>query len=339
MVGPMTLRPAMSAKSRWSARLLVVFIAMGCVSTNALAAGERDCNDKMTLRGEVQEKSLTQWHNPDIAKVSDFGVCFAGYVSNFAGKTSDLDDDGEPDVLRIPLFVAHRVDRAEAKVETRKRPTRWFTVDELVPVGIAPTDQSYVFSQQWRAAHADWYERGHLAQKYLLERIGPDAAWFSHNLANAVPQRGRFNKTVWLDLECRVGAWANQYKKVWVIAGPVFQTGAPQSWLKEPQRPARPVAIPDAMFKIVLRQDDRDTWHALAFVMPQQDTRYELGAKKWDLLAWGSSIDQIERLTRQKFLPGVADNAPIRKARTKELWPHKAEEFDPPCRKFIGART
>jgi DNA/RNA endonuclease G (NUC1) len=188
--------------------------------------------------------------------VTDHEVCFEGYLSNFNG-----DGDGEPDLLGVPHFVVHRVDRAKVAVESGARPRPWFTVDELADQGVAPTDASYVFSQKWHQLHADWYERGHLAQKYLLERISADAAWYSHNIANAVPQRGRFNKMAWLDLECRTGAWANRGKPIWVIAG-YFSSGAPTAWLRGPRRPAMPIAITDALFKIIVRQTEIDTRHS-----------------------------------------------------------------------------
>lgn len=339
---------AIAARPRWpgglraqilAAATILATLLAGAFAATAHAAGEQNCDSKPTVRSPgsttTTATTLRQWHNPNLAKITDFELCFEGYVSNFAGK-SDIDGDGDRDRLRLPLFVAHRTEGAKSAPESRKRPTKWFSIDELVDKGIAPTDQSYVYSQSWRSSHPDWFERGHLAQKYLLERVSPEAAWYSHNVVNAVPQRGRFNKTVWLDLECRVGAWANRYDEVWTIAGPVFQTGSPKAWLKEKGRPAQPVAIPDSLFKIVLRKDDRGKWEALSFIMPQQDERYGLGAKRWNLLDWATSIDQIERITRQKFLTEVDANAPVRMARTTKLWAHDRADFDPPCVKFVG---
>ncbi len=327
------LHCVLRARSFAAAIALATFL-VGSLTATAHAAGELNCDSKPTGRHLGPATTLRAWHNPNIAKITDFELCFEGYVSNFSGK-SDIDSDGDRDRLRVPLFVAHRTEAAKSAPESRKRPSKWFSVDELVEKGIAPTDQSYVYAQSWRSSHPDWFERGHLAQKYLLERVSPEAAWYSHNVVNAVPQRGRFNKTVWLDLECRVGAWANRYEEVWTIAGPVFQTGSPQNWLKEKGRPAQPVAIPDSLFKIVLRKD-RGNWEALSFIMPQQDDRYGLGAKRWNLLDWATSIDQIERITRQKFLTELDANAPVRMARTTKLWALNRADFDPPCVKFVG---
>jgi len=70
---------------------------------------------------------------------------------------------------------------------------------------------------------------------------------------NAVPQRAKFNSGIWQDLECRTGAWANQYGVVWIVTGAVFYEGGPKEWLGEPERGERRVAVPDALFKVVIR--------------------------------------------------------------------------------------
>lgn len=125
------------------------------------AAGERDCDGKPTGRHLGPTTTLRAWHNPNIAKVTDFELCFEGYVSKFAGK-SDVDGDGDRDRPRAPLFVAHRIEAAKSAPESRKRPSMWFSIDELVDKGVAPIDQAYVYSAAWRAGHPDWFERRHL---------------------------------------------------------------------------------------------------------------------------------------------------------------------------------
>lgn len=198
----------------------------------------------------------------------DIELCFPAYVSSFDGDDDD-DDDGEPDLLRVPHWVAQWVKPAGRAVESNKRPSNWYTVPALNDQDIAPTDASYQFSQSFRRSHPNWYDRGHLAQKYLTERFGEEAGRFSHSVANAVPQRSRFNSHPWLELECRTGAWANRYRGLWVVTGPVFLNSKPTAWLTEPgRRGALPVAIPDALFKVVVRKrSDRLDW--LAFLYPQ----------------------------------------------------------------------
>lgn len=313
-------------------RLLAILLLASGATGKALAEGDLDCDAALPDRDE----NLRTWHNPGLAAISDHEICFEGYVSNFDGIDDD-DGDGEPDILAVPHFVVHRVEGAEHAPESRERPRLWFTVASLMMDDIAPTDQSYRYSVR----PSDWYERGHLAQKYLLERISADAGKYSHNVVNAAPQRGRFNKSVWLDLECRTGAWANHYGRVWVITGPVFLHLTPATWLGEAGRKERrhgrdasavdvlPVAIPDALFKIVVREDEGELI-TLAFIMPQADESYL--ERSSDLSPWLTSVARIEELTRQTFFPDR--DVAGRDSAATELWPQRADWFDSGCRRF-----
>lgn len=320
--------PALAASAALLGLLLFAPARGETIPADDAASGRRACDGIVASTGEA----LRRHHNPGLVAIDDLELCFEGYVSLFDGDDDD-DGDGEPDILALPHAVIQRIDRAVAAPESRARPSAWFTVPSLARLGIAPSDASYRFSRAWRAEHPDWYERGHLAQKYLLERLGADAAWYSHNVANAVPQRGLFNRTAWLDLECRSGAWANLYGTIWVISGPVFVTGRPQSWLREPGRQALAVAIPDYLFKVVVREFQGELL-ALAFLLRQSDPAYEDGTY---VLADGlTSIARIEALTGLELVTAMARGAELRTRPATALWPVRASAFDPGCRRFAA---
>ena len=270
-------------------------------------------------------------HDPDLARVSDALVCFKAYLSNFDTDKSSADGSGK-DILGIPHWVIQHVHKAKRSPESRKRPRAWFTVPALEAAGFAPTDDSYHFSQHFRANHSNWYERGHLAQKYLAERLGKSAGWFTHNVANAVPQRAQFNKGPWLSLECLTGAWANEYGDVWVIAGPIFVSGHPSKWLKsDMNKKALPVAIPTMLFKIVVRKAVDGSWIALAFIYPQEDSSYK--KRPWHESDRLTSVAQIEKLTGETFFVDQSVKvSPPEKETAERLWPIKKDYFDTGCR-------
>ena len=274
--------------------------------------------------------SRLQKHNPDLAGNPDRVICFEGYVSNFNISVARK-IRGKPRYWAVPHWVAHHIARAQGAPETNDRPDSWFTIPELQGQNIAPTNDSYTFSKAFRKRHANWYERGHLAQKYLLERVSADAAWFTHNLANAVPQRGQFNKATWLTLECYTGAWANKYGEVWVVTGPIFKKGR-IAWLRsDNKRKATPVAIPTALFKIVLKKDSDGKWEALSFVMPQTHRTYRKGP--FDPAVWFKSISEIERMTKGEFLLTLGDSAQqLKRDEPSKLWPVSQSNFDPGCK-------
>jgi len=61
--------------------------------------------------------------------------------------------------------------------------------------------------------------------------------------------------------------WTDKYGQVWVITGPVFLGKYPAMWLG--QDGENKVAIPDALFKIVIRETDNlDKVKTLVFIIP-----------------------------------------------------------------------
>jgi hypothetical protein len=256
-------------------------------------------------------------------------LCFDAYVSAFAAKKPA---DGP--AWGIPLWVGYEVDRAPPVIDTGDRPG-WLSIKSLVDEGLAPSDASYSFTRDFRRANQNFYERGHLAPKYIAERVGETAARFTHNLVNAVPQRGIFNRGPWFELECKTGAWANEYGAVWVITGPVFLEGRPSAWLGNPG--TMPVAIPEALFKIVARRIG-DSYDVLAFVYPQEHPLY--AERKWDHTRWLTSLKRVEDLTGLQLhgpdIKVVGAGATPDTETPAELWPQRKQDFDPGCARFAA---
>ncbi|HEX5212615.1 MAG TPA: DNA/RNA non-specific endonuclease [Pseudolabrys sp.] len=266
-------------------------------------------------------------HNPGLADNPDRVICFQGYISNFNTKPRT----GKPKFLGVPHWVVHHVKRAPKSPESGERPNSWFTVFDLADKGIAPIDDSYSFSKKFRTAHKNWYDRGHQAQKYLVERLGNKAALFTHNVVNALPQLHNFNAGPWLTLECFTGAWANKFGEVWVVAGPVFKKNKAITWLRSDiNKKAVPVAIPDANFKIVARKDG-DQWDLLAFVYPQSHKSYAKGP--FDPEIFFKSVADIEQMTGEKFLSGLPGAEQLKQKTADKLWPVAKSDFDTGCNK------
>ena len=270
--------------------------------------------------------ALLSDHNPGLADKPDRLVCFGGYVSNF----NTQERAKKPKYLGVPHWVAHHIKRVSPRLgKGVDRPGDWFTVSDLAKQGIAPTDKSYAFSKAFQDAHKNWYERGHLAQKYLTERLGQKAAVDTHNVVNAVPQLSQFNAQPWLTLECMTGAWANKFGEVWVVAGPVFKKNGPVTWLRsDKNKKAMPVAIPVGIFKIVARKQN-DRWEVLGFVYPQRHRTYAKGP--YDPAVWFKSVAEIERMTGNQFLAGIPNGTALKANEAEKLWPVAQADFDDPA--------
>ena len=296
--------------------LAVAAPAFATVSDADKKSGVVECSD-----------AVLKDHNPGLAGDDDRIICFQGYISNFNTQARDT----KPKYLGVPHWVAHHVKKAADSPESGERPNTWFTIFDLADKGIAPISDSYAFSSAFRKQHKNWYDRGHLAQKYLAERLGHDAAWFTHNVVNAVPQLHVFNAGPWLTLECMTGAWANKYGEVWVVAGPVFDKNKPISWMRsDNHKKAVPVAIPPNEFKIVVRKNCAQ-WEVLSFLYPQSHKTYAKGP--FDPEIWFKSVAEIERMTGLKLLAGLPNADALKANEAEKLWPVAKSDFDTGCNK------
>lgn len=247
---------------------------------------------------------------------------FRAYISVFDGEDDDR-GDGISNVLGVPHFVAYEMKRYVGFLKKGPpRPSPWITDKALWKKGIAPKDASYKNSKSFRDNHPNWYVRGHLCMKQHAWRLGKYADWNTHTVINAVPQRQDFNAGIWLNLENLTAKWANSYGAVWIIAGPIFEPAkhTPTAWIGEPRKGEMLVAIPDKLFKIVIRATpDPNRPEVLAFVYPQDVKR----GKSYDHRPYLRSIDFIEEKTGLDFLTSLpaAMERQIEKKKATTLWP------------------
>lgn len=245
-------------------------------------------------------------------------------VRQFEAFTVSFDwreDDGQ--AWGIPNFVAYEMKRLPKKLDAGpERPSPWITDAALASQGLAPTDASYQYSAVFLLTHSDWYERGHLCMKQHGWRLGANADWNTHTVLNAVPQRASFNKGIWRDLEDLTAEWADKFGDVWIIDGPIINGGKPKAYLGEKAKKEMLVAIPDALFKIVIRETaDPNRPEVLAFRFPQQHPKYKQ-PKPRDLAYFLVSVDRIEKETGLDFLTALPDaaEAQIEATKATKLW-------------------
>jgi hypothetical protein len=193
---------------------------------------------------------------------------FAAFVLSFDGPDDD-DGDGEPDLWGIAEWAAFEISPWEGPPPRLGPRPRWRTDPELFLGGIAPGDASYAARGAGRLPEVkgDYrFVRGHLCPRETAGRLGAEAAWETFTLLNAVPQLQWQNNGVWRRLEELCLAWADRFGKVWVICGPVFFNRSPSLWLG--QGLEKRTAVPDALFKIVLREEPSGQTLAAAFLIP-----------------------------------------------------------------------
>lgn len=230
---------------------------------------------------------------------------FAAYTTSF-DSDDDNNGDSEGDIWGIPEWVAYEIKEDTGKViEDYRRPT-WMTDDTLHDQGKAPDDATYAVSgtRDMKEVKTDYrYVRGHMCPKDAADRISMEAGYNTHTVLNAVPQLQWQNNGVWKSLEEQVVEWADTYQRVWVICGPVFFDRTPAVWLG--QNDEVRAAVPDAIFKIVIREADAENGiETLAFLIPNVLPK-EISAYSEFL----TSIGRIEGLTGIRFLTALSEQA------------------------------
>ena len=299
-------------------RILIGFLivpALLLAAAPAHAAGKKPCEPPGDYNHTrfVLDPELDKDPNGDILRE------FCGFTVSFDSKDDD-DGDGKWDVLRVPHWVAQEVrgwepagnDREGGAwcLDTLEERPEWFTDPGLFASGVAPNDDSY---------RSSGFDRGHMATGLLVERLAQDkkhrhAAYNTHTVLNAVPQRPKFNRCIWKNLEYLTGAWAQEYGKIWIIQGPVFYPYQPAARIGEEGE--RKVAVPDAVFKIVVRDKPM---RVLAFLYPQLGPEYFLSCsddRDYRHERFLTTVNEIEMLTGLDFrLPERLEGA-----RAAALW-------------------
>lgn len=217
-----------------------------------------------------------------------------GYEKQFRAYTTcfdTLNDDGQ--AWRIPDFVSYHMKEYSGQLPAGpERPRPWITEDTLRDSDEVSTDAAYAYSRQWRSDHPNWYVRGHLAMKQHAWRLGEEADWNTHTMLNAVPQRQNFNAGIWLDLEIKTAELADALGEVWIIVGPVFDSGQPTEWIGEVDKGESLVAIPDSLFKIIVTPIG-----VLAYIYPQEHDEF----KEDNHAYFQSTVLEIEQRTGLDF--------------------------------------
>lgn len=149
-----------------------------------------------------------------------------------------------------PLWVGY-IARPPARDDLPPRPT--FTVDSRT---------------LRRVAHGDYtgsgLDRGHLAPNYLMGlAYGPEAQAASFRMSNIVPQAPRHNQLLWQRLEeLEADALVERYDEIWVLTGPVYGD--------KPERLASGIAVPEALYRIWLREEADGQLRVAAFLVSQR---------------------------------------------------------------------
>lgn len=146
------------------------------------------------------------------------------------------------------------------------------------------------------ADHSDYsksgFDRGHLAP-------AGDMGWSSQSMeesfyySNMSPQDPSFNRGIWKKMEEMVRAWALEYDSLYIVTGPVLNSGLQSIGQNG-------VAVPKFYYKIILDNSGKDK-KALAFLVPNKGSKESISS-------FVVNIDKVEEITGIDFFPLLPDN-------------------------------
>lgn len=236
---------------------------------------------------------------------------FRAYTTSF-DSDDDNNGDGTGDNWGIPEWVAYELRATPSGLgSSPNSPSPWITDATLHSQDVAPNDDSYKQSG---------FSRGHMCMKFHAWRMGADAAFNTHIVFNACPQIQRMNNGAWKGLEENTGKWADKFDVVWIICGPIiFNGGTPSKFIGDTNEVK--VAVPDAFYKIVVKDALNGGLDVLAFILPMHGGD-DYGSSKADLVPYLTSVDTIEALTGLDFLFNVDDDIEklVERIVQTELW-------------------
>jgi endonuclease G, mitochondrial len=207
---------------------------------------------------------------------------------------------GYSEELKVPLYVTYRygnLSESSEEVQERsfKRPPK-FQVDLRTNSKVHTNDYT-----------GSGYDRGHMAPNYgIRTQYGHLSQIETFLMTNIVPQDKSLNRYTWVSAEKKVANTLAQDDRdpdddgddipdLWVISGPIFEGEIEHFGEKQ-------IAIPDAFYKIIVRQKSYydSSAEAIAIYYPHKPKD---GEEKEQFV----SVDFIEEKTGLDFHPNFID--------------------------------
>ena len=195
-----------------------------------------------------------------------------------AGEDDD-NGDGKGEYLAQPNWVAYHLKRTEIYESYSKR--KWyrldlFDVERKRSSSNKPIDKSYSgegSASGCKSGDKIHIDRGHLAKREDLNRLGGEYGCNSHVFANAVPQNCSQNQhDSWAELEDKIAEIVNDQNnninEAWIVAGPIYEKNKKVRWIGDDDEV--PIAVPDALFKVVYFETEVDFPSIYAFRFANQ---------------------------------------------------------------------
>lgn len=231
----------------------------------------------LALAGYVYEQFFMHPNVPDHLEIPAIQVQRSSQIIEHTGYTVSYNPD-----WRIPNWVAYELTAQEVAGDLGR-------YDKFLPDPMVKGDP--VISKDYSNSG---YDRGHMCPAADM-KWSEQAMKESFYMTNICPQNHNNNAGDWKDLEELVRDLAVRYGNIYICCGPVVTDETTTIGQQ------RKIVVPQAFFKVLLRQKKDGTWTAIGFVMPNQ-------AGNRPLMTYMLSVDEAEAMTGIDFYPALPDD-------------------------------
>ncbi len=182
-----------------------------------------------------------------------------------------------------PFWVAWQLTASESR--GREERADEFVQDPQLPERHAVRESSY---------RGTGYTRGHMCPAGD-QKWSEDAMHDSFYMSNMCPQTRELNKDWWDMLERKEREWARKEGSVYIVCGPVYESGRKVKSLRK----GFFIGIPHAFFKVIL-STRKGHEKAIGFI-------YRNDASEQLMEQTACSVDEVERLTHYDFFAPLED--------------------------------
>ena len=160
-----------------------------------------------------------------------------------------------------------------------------FRPDPAVPLRYQVTTDDYKHSG---------YDRGHMCPSADM-KWSPAAQSECFFMSNICPQLHSLNAGGWEKLESACRRWAKREGQIYIVCGPIYNTGRKVLHIGKQQK----ILVPNAFFKVVLSLKKGEE-KAIGFYYTNRDGKQNMSDA-------AKSVDEIEQMTGMDFFPQLND--------------------------------
>lgn len=231
----------------------------------------------LALAGYVYEQFFMHPNVPDHLEIPAIQVQRSSQIIEHTGYTVSYNPD-----WRIPNWVAYELTAQEVAGDLGR-------YDKFLPDPMVKGDP--VVSKDYSNSG---YDRGHMCPAADM-KWSEQAMKESFYMTNICPQNHNNNAGDWKDLEELGRDLAAKYGNIYICCGPIVTD------TRTTIGSVRQIVVPQAFYKVLLRQKADGQWTAIGFVMPNQ-------AGNKPLMTYMLSIDEVEQQTGIDFFPALPDD-------------------------------